>query len=63
MIAPVPVHCFSITFGCSPRFIAMVRHFHDGMQTRVQNDDEYSEPYPVTKGVNKAVLWHQHGPA
>ena len=25
-------------FGCPPRFIAMVQHFHDGMQTRVQYD-------------------------
>ena len=29
-------------FGCSPRFIAMVWHFHDGMQARVGNDKEYS---------------------
>ena len=27
-------------FGCPPRFIAMVRQFHDGMQARVQNDGE-----------------------
>ena len=25
-------------FGCSPRYIAMVRQFHDGMQIRVPND-------------------------
>ena len=25
-------------FGCSPRYIAMVRQFHDGMQARIQND-------------------------
>ena len=24
--------------GCPPRFIAMVRQFHDSMQARVQND-------------------------
>ena len=29
-------------FGCPPRNIAMVRQFHDGMQARVQNDEEYS---------------------
>ena len=29
----------------------MVRQFHDGMQARVQNDGEYSEPFPVTNGV------------
>ena len=38
-------------FGCPPRYIAMVRQFHDGMQARVQNDGEYSEPFPVTNGV------------
>ena len=37
-------------FGCPPRLIAMVRQFHDGMQARVQNDGEYSEPFPVTNG-------------
>ena len=36
-------------FGCPPRYIAMVRQFHDGMQECVQNDGEYSEPFPVTK--------------
>ena len=32
-------------FCCPPRFIAMVRQFHDGMQARVQNDGEFSEPF------------------
>ena len=40
-------------FGCLPRFIAMVRQFHDGMQTRVQNDGEFSEPFAVTNGVKQ----------
>ena len=40
-------------FGCPPRFIAVVRQFHDGMQARVQNDGEFSESCC-------AVLWHQH---
>ena len=31
-------------FGCPPRYIAMMRQFYDGMQARVQNDEEYSEP-------------------
>ena len=30
------------TFGCPPRFKAMVRQLHDGMQPCVQNDGEYS---------------------
>ena len=29
-------------FGCPPRFIAIVRQFHDGMETHVQNDGEFS---------------------
>ena len=38
-------------FGCPPRFIAMVRHFNDGMQARVRDDGEHSEPYAVTNEV------------
>ena len=40
-------------FKYPPRFITMVRQFHDYMQTRVQNDGEYSEPFPVTNGVKQ----------
>ena len=43
-------------FGCSPRYIAMVRQFHYGMQARVQNDGEYSEPFPVTNGVKQVCV-------
>ena len=43
-------------FGCPPRYIAMVRQFHDGMQARVQNDGEYSEPFPVTNGVKQGSV-------
>ena len=42
--------------GCPPRYIAMVRQFHDGMQARVQNDGEYSEPFPVTNGVKQGCV-------
>ena len=35
-------------FGCPPRYIEMVRLFHDGMQARVQKDGVYSELFPVT---------------
>ena len=31
----------------------MVRQFHDDMQARVQNDKEYSEPFPVTNRVKQ----------
>ena len=43
-------------FGCPPRYIAMERQFHDGMQARVQNDGEYSEPFPVTNGVKQGCV-------
>ena len=43
-------------FGCPPRYIAMVRQFHDGMQARVQDDGEYSEPFPVTNGVKQGCV-------
>ena len=42
-----------VKFACPPRYIAVVRQFHDGMQTRVQNDGEYSETFLVTKGVKQ----------
>ena len=58
--------------GCPPRFIAVVRQFHDGMQARVQNDGEFSEPFEVTNGgqtglcygtntVQHDVFCHAHG--
>ena len=43
-------------FGCPPRFKAMVRQFHDGMQARVQNDGEFSEPFEVTNGVKQGCV-------
>ena len=43
-------------FGYPSRYIAMVRQFHDGMQARVQNDGEYSEPFPVTNGVKQGCV-------
>ena len=43
-------------FGCPPRFIAMVRQFHDGMRARVQNDGEFSEPFEVTNGVKQVCV-------
>ncbi|XP_044171386.1 uncharacterized protein LOC114973897 [Acropora millepora] len=43
-------------FGCPAKFIAMVQQFHDGMNARVQDDREYSEPFPVTNGVKQGCL-------
>ena len=42
--------------GCPPRFIPMLREFHDGIQERVQNDGEYSEPFPVTNRVKQGCV-------
>ena len=35
---------------------AMVRQFHEGMFARVQNDGEFSEPFPVTNGVKQGCV-------
>ena len=43
-----------------PRFIAMVRQFHGDMQTRIQNDGEYSEPFPVTNGGKQGCVVAQN---
>ena len=40
-------------FGCPAKFISMVQQFHDGMNARVQDDGEYSQPFPVTSGVKQ----------
>ena len=34
----------------------MGREFHAGMQARVQNDGEHSEPFPVTNGVKQGCF-------
>ena len=43
-------------FGCPTKFIAMVRQCRDGMLARVQNDSEYSDPFPVTNGVKQGCV-------
>ena len=43
-------------FGCPTKFIAMVRQFHDGMLARIQTDDEFSDPFPVTNGVKQGCV-------
>ena len=45
-------------FGCPPRLIAMVRQFHDGMQARVQNDGEFSEPLRQRMGSTLLSIAH-----
>ena len=34
----------------------MLRQFHEGIQTRVQNDREYSELFPVATGVKMGCV-------
>ena len=43
-------------FGCTPRFRAKERQFHDDMQARVQIDGEFSEPFEVTNGVKQGCV-------
>ena len=43
-------------FGCLTKFIAMVKQFHDGMLARIQNDGEFSDPFPVTNGVKQGCV-------
>ena len=34
----------------------MVRQFHDGIQARVQNDGEFSEPFEVANGIKQGCV-------
>ena len=43
-------------FGCPTKIIAMVRQFHEGMIARVQNDGEFSYPFPVTNRVKQGCV-------
>ena len=43
-------------FGCPAKFIAMGQQFHNGMLARVQNDGEFSDPFPVTNGVKQGCV-------
>ena len=43
-------------FGCPTKFIAMARQFHDAILARVQNDGEFSDPFPVTNGVKQGCV-------
>ena len=43
-------------FDCPAKFIAIVRQFHDGMLARVQNDGEFSDPFPVTNGLMQGCV-------
>ena len=45
-------------FGCPAKFIAIVRKFNDGMLARVQNDGEFSDPFPVTNVTSFNTVQH-----
>ena len=40
----------------APISIVMVWQFYDDMQVHVQNDGEYSEPFPVINGVKQCCV-------
>ena len=42
--------------GCPPKFVNMVRSFHDGMMARVIENGDVSEPFPVTNGVKQGCV-------
>ena len=46
-------------FEFPAKFIAMVKQFHDSMNARVQDNGEFSQPFPVTSG-SRAVCLHPH---
>ena len=43
-------------YGCPTKFITIVQQLHDGMQARVQDSGESSEPFPVTNGVKQGCV-------
>ncbi|XP_070207983.1 uncharacterized protein [Littorina saxatilis] len=43
-------------YGCPRKFIALVQQFHEGMQARVQDSGETSDPFPVTNGVKQGCV-------
>ena len=43
-------------FGSPAKFIAKVRQSNDGMLASVQNDGEFSDPFPVSNEVKQGCL-------
>ena len=39
--------------GCPPRFVDIIRSFHDGMLGRVIENGDASDPFPVSNGVKQ----------
>ena len=49
----LPEHLTTVSREGLWKIMAMVRQFHDGMLARVQNDGEFSDPFPLTNGVKQ----------
>ena len=43
-------------YGCSKRFITIVRQFHDSMHARMQDNRERSIVFPITNGVKQGCV-------
>ena len=43
-------------FGCPPKFIAIVRQFHEGMMARVLDNGDISNDFAVTNGVKQGCV-------
>ena len=42
--------------GCPPRFVQIIRSFHDGMFCRVIENGDASDPFPVSNGVKQGCM-------
>lgn len=42
--------------GCPPKFVKIIRSFHDGMMARVVENGSVSEPFPVSNGVKQGCV-------
>ena len=42
--------------GCPERLVSLIKSFHDGMQTRLQENGETSKPFPVRNGVKQGCI-------
>ena len=43
-------------FGCTDKFVAILRSLHDGMHGRVRVDGSLSESFPITNGVRQGCI-------
>ena len=43
-------------FGCPPKFLCMIRAFHEGMMARVIENGDVSDPFPVSNGVKQGCV-------